>query len=559
MVSGGDLNACTVPGAKVPVSNARGFFVVIAIISAALTAAACVMIYMRRHVQVVRVRRPWTVVLTAVTFGVVTIISCVKAADYVAQGGALSCTGYWYSYAILNSIIFTSLIIRCWIVIFMFNLNQSYASFARRRTTVKDDDINSMTQQPRGHNWYFENSKLLKSRFMFGIIIATSSIFIITVSIAFVIFKTGLSSGAKTSDIVLVNPTDTSGSCGCLNDYAAYIFVDLFVGVFVVGAMVLMLRQLNDVTENFFLKEEIYNIGKLVVGIGLFVTILFNFLKKKLDALDPTITLIVHILIRFFGPNIMLLWITAGKTIHLSYIWEKVEDNRKLEDGNILSKLIPLKPTLNEMREEMFNMLFDEEGFRQFQQFLVKEFSVENILFWKEAKEFREFARRVETGELQPSENVSMDQLWAKVDEKGRNVYKSYCSDEAVLLINLPFAIQNKLKHIFAAGENDGPLKRGASTRFRGQSASHKNVNAPVVAQAVEMSVKPKRRIHSDVFAEAMTEITNLMCSDSFRRFRMLDEYREYVLERHHKSAGSGTVNLDLRGHMVASVPEGEM
>jgi len=348
-----------------------------------------------------------------------------------------------------------------------------------------------------------------------------------------------------------------------MNDYASYIFVDIPIGCFVVAAAVGLLRQLNNVSENFFIKEELYNIGKAVVSIGFCETVLFTFAKKRVDSVDPTITVLVHVLVRFFAMNLALLWITAGHTVRLTYTWEKVEDNRKLEDGNILSKLIPLKPTLNEMREEMFNMLFDEEGFRVFQQFLVKEFSVENILFWKDAKEFREFARRVEVGELQPSENISLDQLWGKVDEKGRFVYKSYCSEEAVLLINLPFAIQNKLRATFAAGENEGAmLKRGASTRFGRRSISLKSPSSQTSAMSVqpqEMSVKQKRRIHSEVFGEAMTEITNLMCSDSFRRFRMLDDYRDYVLERHHKEAGSGTVNLDLRGKMVASVPEGEI
>eukprot|EP00475_Leptophrys_vorax_P008581 TRINITY_DN1555_c0_g1_i1.p1 TRINITY_DN1555_c0_g1~~TRINITY_DN1555_c0_g1_i1.p1 ORF type:complete len:546 (-),score=134.66 TRINITY_DN1555_c0_g1_i1:74-1711(-) len=540
------LTQCEPPSTDVSAQSAKGFFIFVAITVSLLTTAVCAAIYLRKHVQVLRIRRPWTVCMTLISFSITTVMACAKAVDFVESAGNISCTGYWYSYAILNGIIFTSIIIRAWITIFMFNLHQSYASFARRRTTVKEEEPASPSSQPRGHNWYFENSRLLKSRFMLVVIFAGCSLFILSTSIYFAIYNRGLKPGAKTSDI-------SGGDCGCMSDYGSFMFIDLLVGILVVLSFFFLLRKLNDVSENFFIKEELYNQGKIVVGIGIFVVILF--FPKRGITVPSTVTVIIHIIVRFFVPNVVLLWVSGLKTVQLTYLWEKGEDTRKIEDGNILSKLIPLKPTLNEMREEMFNMLFDEQGFRVFQQFLVKEFSVENILFWKEAKEFREFARRVENGELLPADNMTMDQLWAKVDEKGRNVYKSYCSEEAVLLINLPFAIQNKLRAIFAAGESDSAgLKRAPSTRFRNASSSRHVVNAG----PQEMS-RNRRRIHSEVFAEAMTEITNLMCSDSFRRFRMLDDYREYVLERHHKSASAGTVNLDLRGQMVVSVPEGEV
>ncbi len=315
------------------------------------------------------------------------------------------------------------------------------------------------------------------------------------------------------------------------------------MGILIVAATVWLLRGLGDVSENFLLREEIFNIGKLLVGTGVGITVLFlPFVKKPIMNYDPALLSMLHFIVRYFLPALAFLWITGGKTIKISYDFFESEDDRKVQVDSMISNLIPQKPTLNEMREEMFKMLFDEPGFQLFQEFLVKEFSVENIMFWKEAKDFREYASNLEArvsnsanSNLKPDEKDSITTAEAQqlIDTKALKIFKNFCADDANFLINIPYGIHNRLRIIFVNNEvrHIRTLTRDFTNKLVTKSNSRLATEREVSSKAVPVS----RKINSDTFTEALNEVTNLMCSDSFRRFRMSDKYRKYVLNRYNR------------------------
>jgi len=285
---------------------------------------------------------------------------------------------------------------------------------------------------------------------------------------------------------------------------------------------------------------------------------LFNsFVFSELDKLADGLGRFIYVLIRFIGALGAYLYISGFRTIHLTYIWEREVALRKTVDQQQLEELIPLKPTLNEMRDEMHRLLLHPRGFDLFKTFLIKEFSVENILFWKDARDFQQSA--VEAEQNMAEIKGEGHDPWVAIDDKAKSIFETYCSDNAIMLINLPFGIHNNLKKVFlvdtsAAGPTGLGRQTSVSRLAKGLRSMAKSVTGnageSVPLQAVDVGgVAPKRRINSTTFADALQEITNLMCSDSFRRFRMQDEYREFVLERFHVEQES---NISLRA-VVAS------
>jgi TRAP-type C4-dicarboxylate transport system permease small subunit len=509
--------------------------------------------------------------MTLVCFCITVVISAVKSIAFIDmdQSVHLSCAGYWFSYSILNSIAFSGLVIRGWVLIFIFNLEQFFLRISRRKVTdvTVDDQVNMLDGKERENGgWYLSNRRWIKSRFLVISILSVSSVLLITIGGYFATTPEAVQGNITTTNFPLAGEDSNSFTCTCLSDHASYLFVDIPVGILIVAATVMLLRGLNDVYENFMLKDEIFNIGKLLVGTGVAITILFlPFVKKPIMNYDPALMSILHFLVRYFFPALAFLWITAGNTIKISYQFYESDLDRKVQVDSMISNLIPQKPTLNEMREEMFKMLFDKPGYSLFEEFLVKEFSVENIMFWKEAKDFREYASKLEAN-LSSQQNdkksnddvMSPDDIQQMIDTRAQKLFKNFCSDEASFLINIPYAIHNRLRMTFVKAEVRHllALTRNFSNKMMTKSNSR-------ITTERESSIRPiptpqPRKITSDTFTEALNEVTNLMCSDSFRRFRMTDEYRQYVLNRYNRemeAISSGNV-INAQEVFIASSRE---
>eukprot|EP00475_Leptophrys_vorax_P035712 TRINITY_DN5917_c0_g2_i1.p1 TRINITY_DN5917_c0_g2~~TRINITY_DN5917_c0_g2_i1.p1 ORF type:complete len:233 (-),score=43.07 TRINITY_DN5917_c0_g2_i1:133-831(-) len=128
-------------------------------------------------------------------------------------------------------------------------------------------------------------------------------------------------------------------------------------------------------------------------------------------------------------------------------------------------------------------VLEDNEGSQLFQKFLEQEWSVENILFWKVAVDFRTSF---------PSYNT----------EEASSMFKEICEryvvEESALCVNLPYQVRQKLTKMYVDAK-DAPDSPSA-----GSSSSRRAANVTIT---------------SDVFIEAEEEIFNLMMKDPFRRF----------------------------------------
>jgi len=271
--------------------------------------------------------------------------------------------------------------------------------------------------------------------------------------------------------------THSGDSCDGLAP--AQIIIAIYVLCYIVS-FVFFSYGLRSVVDNFRIKEELRSTG--VIGIiAVIIYGIFNVgAKTTNNHVFPfsTLGLLVAVIYAFFASTIGPLW----RTYHQP-------PNLKVDDNAVDVKAL----------ESLSALILNDAGFESFRKFLSAEFSVENLLFWKDIDTFRKKIRENQAGEFINAEN---SRLFAK-----------YIVEDSPFQVNLPERIVADVKSVIdgktqppAIGPNDIKLEEKTNADFAKTSPSPPTI-----------------------FDEAQKSIFKLMESDSFPRYKSSDQYRDFV------------------------------
>uniref|UniRef100_A0A7S3LSP7 RGS domain-containing protein n=1 Tax=Aplanochytrium stocchinoi TaxID=215587 RepID=A0A7S3LSP7_9STRA len=265
--------------------------------------------------------------------------------------------------------------------------------------------------------------------------------------------------------ITLTDPTD---------ELTQTIFVAAVVLIYI-GAIIVLSIKMRPVNDGLGIKQELKSCGYTAMFAVAGYAITLNIIPEEKGRREISDGFI------FLGIFLVIFFLIA-QPLYRSYQWEKrlIED-RKLA-GRSASGVRRYKFSSMDSDHELLTLLDDEEGFDIFNQFLIKEFSSENLSFFDQLKEF-----------LLAFE--SKDQVdKAEMAESFLNIYETYVKANSPEWVNLSGTIVAE----FAAAK-----ERVASGKY--------------TSTDLLKTVKDAER-----------EIFGLIATDSFLRFRRTEEYEEY-------------------------------
>jgi hypothetical protein len=215
-------------------------------------------------------------------------------------------------------------------------------------------------------------------------------------------------------------------------------------------------------------------------------------LRQELTVLAFTNTLLIILLVVFevagllwiSGPaftrrSMRILYIIIGilntyiSIFHIWFIFRKT-DISKSEISSIFKLHHRNIKTFKGMLQELEAILQDKVGFELFEAYLCKEFAAENILFWKQIKEY----------------NQSTSQ--EKQIEKAKEILENFIFDNSPLCINISYHCREAIvKHLQNQTPSEEELKH--------------------------------------IFDSAFNEIMELMTKDSYLRFQSTPEFQSFM------------------------------
>jgi hypothetical protein len=230
-------------------------------------------------------------------------------------------------------------------------------------------------------------------------------------------------------------------------------------------SMIWLLFKMRSMQDNFYLKQELWY-TLLVMMFPLIYIILVGIPEVSpylySDRFDYGTLFFLEI------PALMLMGVSFGFPIWKSYDKE-FRNSRKDGKSTTQSTVSGHHSSLDQLQKDFRIVLEDPQGSELFQKFLQREWSVENILFWKAAVDFRSsFESR------SPEERAI----------SAAKIYAEYISENAPLCVNLPYEIRSEVTHKMNGGESTS----------------------------------------ADLFQKCESEIFLLMMKDSFRRFMFRDD-----------------------------------
>jgi len=205
-------------------------------------------------------------------------------------------------------------------------------------------------------------------------------------------------------------------------------------------------------------------------------------------------------------PALMFVALSFGFPIWKSYAREFRVSNQDETKSKTALSTKSHHSSLAEVQKDFNIILKDSEGIELFQKFLQREWSVENLLFWKAAEEYRsKFDART----------AEESMLLAK------KMFAEFVTPDAPLCVNLPYKIR----------------------------------------MDITQKVDGMEPITRDFFSSAQEEIFNLMLKDSFRRFVFRDDtgYKEFKAARPlvetHQNEEAGKLNSEINPTRVTVNP----
>jgi hypothetical protein len=479
----------------------------------------------RRNVQPIKARSPFLVIVTNSVLILYVFLLCIQRIMVASYPCFLN---LWSGY-IGTIVLFNAYLWRCWTLYFTYNLTQEKLAGAASRASVSSPASLSDSSVHSRKSFFLSNQHLIKSDFLakfFG------SILVLLL----------LPAGLFTASHEEIN--SQSGD-GCSFSWAAYLlaaYVVLYVTVFSLFAF-----SLRGVMDGFKIKAELKSTG--IIGI---LAVVPWFLFNNISSLKT----INENSFPFSTVSLIAAATSAFITSTIIPLFESIFQPPILTDLSIPSNLNTLA-----------GLIGTPVGLRLFQQFLSKEFSVENILFYQEVEELRRLKRSII--DLR-SDNERMDGEWRCLSEAKR-IFSSFIGHESEMQINLPGNIvklvENNLrdefnrisalqetvgagasalvsatakignslkkqrkasqfgseffteklteqeKKIFQGGQSNSSGRRN-SVKFSGSSSVHQDIT--------EIST---------VFDAAQMNIYHLMEKDSLPRFMRSELYKEFLSE----------------------------
>jgi hypothetical protein len=232
-----------------------------------------------------------------------------------------------------------------------------------------------------------------------------------------------------------------------------------------------VIYRLKKCRENFFIKSEMAWIALTFVYVFIIVIIVWTH-HEILDFGFSRAEFYGLLIFLFVIPNLCTLGASYYRTLWLCRVREGENRVKKMARSSQRDSR-----STGTGLDDFRNMIRDAEGFNLFRQFLIKELSVENLLFWREVEAYQQFE---ESG--LPAE---------KLLEKGKDIYNRYVDlNAASMSINISWMARKDITAAF--GDSCGTYVSG-------------------------------------VFQKAQDEVVMLLFNDSYRRFAMTVAFTEYT------------------------------
>jgi hypothetical protein len=202
------------------------------------------------------------------------------------------------------------------------------------------------------------------------------------------------------------------------------------------------------VKDNFFLREQLISLVFLLVFAVLWVLM---FLGP-----DSVISFLLSVSVPFMFLISMTLTIT-----HLFLPWLRTYSQEFSDANSILerkSQVVETPKTIEEKlnRADLLKFISTQDGFAIFQDFLVGEFAVESLWFWRDVQNFKKA--------FVPNAENSVSHLQLLED-----IFLRYLEFDAPLSVNIPSGTRLQLLNRFEdiKADKDAPLPAGISEIFK--------------------------------------------------------------------------------------------
>jgi hypothetical protein len=188
---------------------------------------------------------------------------------------------------------------------------------------------------------------------------------------------------------------------------------------------------------------------------------------------------------------------------------------------NRFSSMSETMVTFSKTEKEFFDdLLASQSGYTSFKKFLIKEFSVENLLFWKAVEEFR------------------MIKAVEEIRDHAVIIFHNFLEEESPFQVNVPGQIVNQLRILLNQKERVAH-RFSLSARFgcrssvsEGPSCSDGGITSIKTYPGDEPGLileTDENRINRSIFDNAQREIFYIMEKDYFPRFRNSRLYSDHI------------------------------
>jgi len=421
---------------------------------------AVLLFYFRRDVQPIKARSPMLVLINDVVLLAFVLVLCLQRIfvdDYPCV------LNIWTQY-IGTLVLCNTYLLRCWHLYFKYYMTQ--------------EKLNARPNIDTDSTFFIKYRRFTGVRFF-----ATGLACIIVLLVIPCAVLTGVSHDIRTQ-----SGDDCNKDTG---DIILAVYAAIYVLCFLAFAV-----NLRQVVDGFMIKEELRYTG-LVGVLAVVPWVIFNNVLKEINRdTFPFSTLVLLIAISF--------------ALGLSTFWPLYRSIYKppvLEDLHVPDNIRTLS-----------GLLSDPDGFTSFKLFLSKEFSVENILFWKEVEEFR----------LKKSKTPDP----ADLRGDAQNIYGKYIIRGAPFEVNLPSNIvadlQSRLRDEFA----------GPGREVSASNVALVSVNASKTEDGIGENTPT-------IFDAAQGNIFALMESDSYQRYAASPEYAQ-LTQRYESRTRKKEVLLEM-------------
>jgi hypothetical protein len=403
--------------------------------------------YVRRDIQPIKARSPYLVLLCDAVLILYSFVSSVQR----LLGDSYPCyLNLWASY-VGTLVLCNTYLIRCFHLFFKYFLTQEKLNRSLEIDKGGLDDSFFI----RYRNW-------------------TNVSFLAKIQIAFLLLLL--------IPCAVLSYTNASELRGAGGDNCDKAWGNDLLAAYAAGYILLFLAfgwNLRQVVDGFMIKQELRFTAFIGVAVVIPWFIFNNVFQSVNTSVFPFSTFVILVGI-FFA-------MAASTGLPL---YRSIYKPLALDDLHVAEDIATLK-----------GLLSDPDGFNSFKNFLSHEFSVENILFWREVEDFRQKKAR----------GVGSLELLGEA----QSMYAKYIIPGAPFEVNLPATIVND-------------LQRRLKAEFGGLAASAResDSNAKLLPETFESDTQTPT-----IFDAAQKNIFHLMETDSYQRYIASQDYKQLSLQ----------------------------